>query len=340
MAKAANSHNALVLPGAVSRGAFEAGVIEALAESAVRIDRIVATSSGALNGVAFAAAIRNGTEIQTAKLLTKTWIEMGSWRDSFAFNPINWMRGRGLSDRSGLLKLLNGLIKPAGAVEGEKRDVELRIIVAPLNGISGAIGDREATTYEKLLSFSGKDFDTEEGLAKIFAATTAACAFPGLYAPVYIPGLGPCVDGGAVNNAPIMYALDENDVSRVLVPVPFPAIMPAAASIHGIHLLNHLIEILINERLYRDLKNAQTINRDIKRLRHMVDQGKLSEENFHHIQSILEIREVDIFEIRPQHALCGNAFSGFFSKRDRIRLVEAGKTAARLAVQEMPKSKT
>jgi predicted acylesterase/phospholipase RssA len=46
-------HCALILPGAVAKGAYEAGAIEELTHREIRIDRIVATSSGALNGVAY-----------------------------------------------------------------------------------------------------------------------------------------------------------------------------------------------------------------------------------------------------------------------------------------------
>jgi NTE family protein len=49
---------AIVLAGAVARGAFEAGVIRALADADVKIVRIVAASAGALNGTVLASAVR------------------------------------------------------------------------------------------------------------------------------------------------------------------------------------------------------------------------------------------------------------------------------------------
>ena len=108
-------------------------------------------------------------------------------------------------DQRGLRSMLEGLVKPCLAMSTE--DVELRIIVTPLRGVRGAIGKMPATVYEEVLSFNGRDFDEPESLARVINATLAACAFPGVFAPVDLPGLGPCIDGGAVDNAPIAYGL-------------------------------------------------------------------------------------------------------------------------------------
>jgi predicted acylesterase/phospholipase RssA len=211
------SHFALVLPGAVARGAYEAGVIDVLAGQELHIDRIIATSSGALNGMAYAAGIRSGRAKEMAAELVSAWIELGSWNDSLTFNPWNWLSGKGLSGHEGLLKMMRTLVKPCA--KSAKREVEFRIIVAPLNGVVGKIGRKPATTYERIIHFTGKDFDTHESLERMFKVATAACSFPGLFAPVELDGLGPCIDGGAVNNAPIAYALAESNVKRVIMAV-------------------------------------------------------------------------------------------------------------------------
>ncbi len=320
------SRCALILPGAVAKGAFEAGVVDVLAEKNVRIDRIVATSSGALNGVAFAAGIRSGRPREMTGKLVDTWISCGGWHDSLSFNPLHWLTGRGLSDQRGLMKMLTDLVVPC--TQSEKHDVELRIIVSPLNGVSGKIGASSATTYEQVLEFKGEHFDTQEGLAEIFEATTAACAFPGLFAPVEVRGLGPCIDGGAVNNAPVSYVLKEGGIDHIYMPVPFPSHILGAAPTRGLSFLNHLIEILINERLFRDLKTAHEINEDVKDLERLRDEGILNKEQFAAVKGVLEIDHVRISEIRPIKTVCGNAFSGFFSGKDRVKLVAEGRKAA------------
>jgi hypothetical protein len=104
--------------------------------------------------------------------------------------------------------MLRRLVTPCPETAA-KQEIELRIVVAAINGVRGAIGKKAATTFEKVLSFSGVDFDTQEGLERVFQCASAACAFPGLYSPVELPELGPCFDGGTVNNTPIAYALEE-----------------------------------------------------------------------------------------------------------------------------------
>jgi predicted acylesterase/phospholipase RssA len=320
---------ALILPGAVAKGAYEAGVIEVLVEQDIRIDRIVATSSGALNGVAYAAGIRSGHEQEMAAKLVDAWVEGGSWNNSFSLSPLNWLSGRGLSDSSGLLKMLRGMVVPS--IKSAKREIELRIIVSPLKGVQDTIGKRAASTYEKVLCFSGEDFDTAEGLERIFKVVTAACAFPGLYAPVELPGIGPCVDGGAVNNAPVRYALDECDIRHIIVPVPFPSVMPPSAPLSGWGLAGHLTDILINERLFRDLKDANIVNREVAQLEGLVTSGVLNAEQLKAVISILKTRIVQITEVRPAQPLSGSSFSGFFKKNDRVALIAEGREAARKA---------
>jgi predicted acylesterase/phospholipase RssA len=334
MTKQKESHFALVLPGAVASGAYEAGVIDTLAQEDVRIDRIVATSSGALNGMAYAAGIRAGREKEMAETLADAWLELGSWNDSFSFNPLHWLSGRGLSGHEGLLKMMRALVKPCS--ESKKREVELRIIVAPLNGVVGNIGGKPATTYERIVHFTGKDFDTQEGLDRIFQVVAAACSFPGIFAPVDLPGLGPCIDGGAVNNAPIAYALSESNVKRVIMAVPYPSIMPPPKSLSGVALLTHLAEILIHERLYRDLNEAQTVNQDYDDLQKLVANGVITPEQLLEIEKVLIVRKVEITEIRPRESLKGTPFTGFFKKEARARLIDEGRKAAKDTLAKIP----
>ena len=191
----------------------------------------------------------------------------------------------------------------------------------------GKIGRVPSTTYEEVITFKGKDFDTAEGLKRIFEVTAAACAFPGLFAPVDLGALGPCIDGGAVNNSPIAYALRENDVNHIVMPVPFPSLMPVTAPKSGMGLLNHLIEILINERLYRDLKYSHEVNENVLDLDRLAAEGIIDINQLKIVKEILGIRGVLISEIRPEKSLCGNPFSGFFSKKERKQMAFEGRKA-------------
>jgi predicted acylesterase/phospholipase RssA len=320
------NHSALVLPGAVARGAFEAGVIQVLAENDVRIDRIVATSSGALNGLAYAAGIRSGREKELADKLVQYWIENGEWNNSLSFNPLTWIKGSGLSSQSGLIKMMREMITPCEA--SARREVEFRIIVSPLKGVTSRIGQIPATTFEKGLEYGNEDFDSQERLETLFKSVSAACAFPGLFSPVDLDGLGPCIDGGAVNNAPIGYALRELGTNRVIMPIPFPALMTQDPKTSGFGLVNQLIEILINERLFRDLSDAELMNESFDQLGAMVLQGLLTQEQFELVTNTLQLRKVETTEVRPLRHLEQSSFSGFFKKADRVELIAEGRKAA------------
>src|SRR6185312_8365862 len=88
----------------------------------------------------------------------------------------------------------------------EPAPVELHVVVATLRGRLGHIDGEPATRYSELLSFPGEDFDTPAALERIFVAATASAALPVLFAPVDLPGVGLCSDGGLVNNTPILAA--------------------------------------------------------------------------------------------------------------------------------------
>jgi predicted acylesterase/phospholipase RssA len=197
---------ALVLAGAVAQGAFEVGAIRALARSDAHIARIVATSSGALNGTVLAAALRRRDPIGGGEALAGLWRDHASWNEVFHTSFRDLLRGEGLSDQKRLRGLLRDHIPPSPLVEPAA--INLRLIVAALRGCQGAIGARPATTFESVRDFHTEDFATAAGLERVFTAAVASSAFPLVFAPVEIEGLGPCVDGGAVNNTPMKWALD------------------------------------------------------------------------------------------------------------------------------------
>ncbi len=323
---------AVVLAGAVAKGAFEAGAIHELARRNVQIVRIVATSAGALNGALLASAVRTRSVAASADRLVELWRDRAGWSDVFhaSFHAVTTRQG--LSDRTRVLELLRREIKPSP--QGD--DVALRLLVAPLTGTTGVIGDHPATTYEAMLEFFGVDFATQPALDRLFDAATASSAFPLVFAPVDLGALGLCVDGGAVNNTPVKWALDGTEDERidaiVIVATSAELRTTPPAELHGVGLASHLADMLIGERLYRDLHEAETINARLAALTALADTGVITPTQ--HAQILTAIgwqgwRRVKLIQIRPLEELPGSSFSGFFDEQLREQYIATGLARAR-----------
>jgi predicted acylesterase/phospholipase RssA len=320
---------ALVLAGAVAQGAFEVGVIRALVRTDVRIARIVATSSGALNGTVLAAALRRRDPIAGGETLAELWREHAGWNDVFHTSFRELLRRDGLSDQKRLLALLREHIPP-GPVH-DPAPINLRLIVAALRGCQGAIGARPATTFESVCDFDGEDFATAAGRERVFTAAVASAAFPLVFAPVEVDGLGPCVDGGAVNNTPMKWALDGPvgaEIDAVVVVSTSVERRTVAPDVSGLApLAGHLAGMLVDERLYRDLRECAETNAGLTALDQMVADGKLTPALLREIKQVLGLadrRAVDVLCIRPITELRGNAFAGFFDAGLRREYLDIG----------------
>ena len=319
----------MILTGAVTRGAFEAGALKILAAHRIPVRRIVAVSSGALNGAVYAAAIRARREEAMAEELIGLWTKQGGWRDVIHINVGHLLRGKGLSDQDKLLSLLRGSIRPARTAH--PAPVELRIVVAPLRGAEGAIGQSAATTYTKLLSFRGEHFDDPRLLEEVFTATLASAAFPCLFTPVEVPGAGPCIDGGFVNSAPLRYAYDDSEgapIDAVVVIAPTPThVARPARRYRGRDLIAHVIDILFNELIYNDMRAALSVNETLRAFERLVQEERLGPEVSERIKAAIgwqDRRVIPVIPIRPLDPLPGDVFSGFFSASTRQRYVDVG----------------
>lgn len=327
---------ALVLAGGVARGAFEAGVLKVLADTDLRVARIVAASSGALNGTYFASAIRARRRREGAQELVDLWRSSGGWSDVFRLNVLDILHRRGIADTSRIRSLLRRNIRPV--VRADPAPINLRIIVAPVEGNLGSIGDRPATSYEQMLEFDGVDFDSADGLERVFNAAIASSSLPLLFAPTYVPGVGDCVDGGAVNNTPVEYALDDllgQEIDAAIVISPTVALHRfTTRRLHGTRLIGQYIEMLINERLYRDLRHIEEVNATLARLAALdLEAGSLAA-----IKRALGreyARRLDVVTIRPLEPLPGTTFSGFVHRAEREAYIDIGITRAEQVLRQL-----
>ena len=320
--------DALILAGGVAKGAFAAGAVHCLAQrTPLRVRRIVGTSSGAISAVFLAAAVRDGRDLGVAAAeLVALWRTKATVADAFDVSPGALATRTGFSTNRKLLALMRKYVRPARG----RRPVELRLVMTNAAGDIGHLSDAEATTFEHVARFSGSAFDTEKGLEAVFRAACASAAFPIAFQPVDVPIRGknaPCFDGGLVDNAPVKLAVDDPYVSRVFVVVPYPLVYEPTTRLAGGPLLIHLAEILIQERLYRDLREAHATNEALARLEALVPDRRAR-------ATILDAlgwrgrRTIEIVELRPAASLPGGAFEGLFRPALREAYVQAGEQAA------------
>lgn len=324
---------ALVLAGGVLKGAFEAGALEVLAARGIGVRRIVAASSGALNGAAYAAGVRARRDAGAARDLVQVWLDEASLRGAIHPSLGAILRLQGFSDQTKLLELLRRHVRPSAVAD--PAPIELHVVVAPLRGVEGAIDGEPATTYSQVIGFSGDAFDDTAGLERLFVAVTASAALPVLYAPVDVPGLGPCTDGGLVNNTPIGIAFgpnhgDELDAIVVLTPTPSLFNTPSATP-RGLGLVAHQIDMVFAEWLYRDLRRAMRVNDGLARLDALAARHGWSAADVDEIKRALGYagaRNLPIVTIRPRARLPGTLLSGFTDRGIRRAYVEIGRARA------------
>ena len=330
--------DAVVLSGAVTMGAFTAGALAALtspdAREHLRLDvrRIVAASSGALNAAYYASAICAGTDLDAGLRLTQIWLEEGTVSGGFAVSPRGVITARGISSDAKLLALLREHVRPLPA---PRRPIEVRFIVSTTRGATRSIAGHAATTFEVVRTFDESAFATDDSLDAMFQTIAASSAFPGIYEPVPLTIDGEihdCVDGGVTSNAPVREAIgDDRDVDRLFVILPYPRLVAPSTDLHGLALVARIAQMLVQERLVRDLEDAYDVNLALARLEALEpDEARRA--------PILDAlgwskrRAIEIIEIRPEHPLEGNAFSGLFSRDLRVAYSEAGSLAAKHAL--------
>ncbi len=332
---------ALILAGAVAKGAFEAGVLSVIARKNFDVSSIVATSAGALNGSLFAAGIRYQRLPEAADIIRHLWEEQARWGKIVKPSLSGVFKGRGFSTTAaleellgeGLSRIIGGAGGGAGSRSALKTPVDLQLIATRLAGESYGNGSPATTTFEHAIAFAGDDFDSVRGRERVIRAAVASAAFPFLFVPVEFETLGPCIDGGAVNNTPISYALDAN-VDRVIVVTGNPLQLPGQPELTGLDLVGQMVDIVINERLFRDLAQARKVNAKLAQIDAVGSELGLSEEQRRGVKAALGWRSLEIVEIRPEAPLDGNAFSALSNKQLRHDYIQIGIEAAERALPE------
>jgi NTE family protein len=330
-----NDSIALIITGAVAKGPFHAGALSVVARRAVSVRSIVGTSAGALNAAVFAAGIVTGRVKHAARVAEEAWLDHASWSDIVSPSFSELFHGQVPSDAKrirhllaeSLERVLDATVTPDQPARG---DVELRLVATDLLGhVKSEEGANEPphTTFERSFVFTGADFLSRGGRDHLVECAAASATFPILFAPSKVEGR-PYVDGGAVNNAPISYAIEPFSDRRVVVVSGQPAQMEPPTSLGALGLLAHVVDILINERLFRDLRAARKTNAKLAAVEQALADPRVPEEIRNKVRSALDWQPLDITEIRPLSALAGNAFAGFGSRELRVAYFEEGRRRA------------
>lgn len=317
---------ALVLAGAVAKGAFEAGVLSVLAERGERISMLVATSAGSLNAAVYATGVRFGREKRAAEVLQQLWVEQADWKHIVDFSFLDALGGRGLLSTAALQGIVERGMNSVAESAEPAFEVSARLVTTVLRG-----QDSAATTFEHAIKLQDDAFDTPQRRRVVATAAVASAAFPGVFVPVEVAGLGPCVDGGTVNNAPISWAVEEG-ADRVIVVTGNPSAQPVEGKLAWLDLVGKEVDIAINERLFRDLRQAHRVNDKLSALSKELDRQGLPAEQKAAALAALGWKPLEIVEIRPAEPLAGNPFSALGQPALRREYTDLGRRAAERAL--------
>ncbi len=330
---------ALVLAGAVAKGAFQAGVLEQIAQAKLSIVRIVAASAGALNAGVFAAGIRYGRIELATEILTETWVRDAHWWKFLRPSLSGVLRGGLSSSREMATVVARALTHVVRGSTPPIADITLQLVVAALQGMPAESGPHGSatgdTTFEHIMEFSGPSFDSADGRRAVVMATMASAAFPLLFTPVHLDGIGYCVDGGAVNNTPVSYGLDSPEVRRVIVVTDNARQLVDQAPPRGFELVGRVLEMLVNERLVRDLVQSRKVNEKLARVESLTRSWGLSKAQRAELREALGWRAVELIEIRPEQPLAGTPFSGLADRGLREQYIDAGRVAGAAALARL-----
>jgi NTE family protein len=168
----------LVLSGGGSNGAVEVGFYKAIHEFGIKIDQVIGTSVGAINGAMIASGLPPDEIMNRWHQARPGSFLKWNWRELVT----RGMRARSLYDPQALRKFLKEAI-PARTFE------ELAI---PFMAVA-----TDALTGEPA-PFEGGD---------LISAVQASCAIPAIYPPMLLNGRQ-YVDGGVSRQVPIDLAID------------------------------------------------------------------------------------------------------------------------------------
>lgn len=356
----------LVLAGAVAQGGFEAGALGMLAQKnpTMRIRRIAGTSSGALNAAVAAVGVATRQFGKAAEVLQKMWAAEACLGQIAKMGPHSlweelsiWLHLRGVLETTQLENLVKEAI--AEVISGwdgkTTDDVTLTLVTTNLNATEPRNGVPLAR-FEQPVVFRKKDLLDRECPDRLAKAAAASATFPVLFAPTLFAdrsgeeGGGavknrpnPCIDGGAVNNAPIGYVLREPqadgrraaksespDVQSVIVVTTEFSQLQWEKELGGLQLAARIASALIDERIAYDLAEALDVNARYAAIVKALAAANIVDGTRQDILVAAGLWPVDLYLVQPNPALPGDSFSGFLNPKQRAEDIQAGRVSKML----------
>jgi hypothetical protein len=117
----------------------------------------------------------------------------------------------------------------------------------------------------------------------------------------------------------------------VIVIIPSPRVSHKDAPDTIGTLVGRIADIIVQERVYRDLREAEQVNERLAALQNVAAKLKVPVEELRAAAGLKGARHVEIVEIRPREAP-PNPFAGFYCSSVREKLIEQGRVAAREAL--------
>jgi predicted acylesterase/phospholipase RssA len=297
--------SALIVAGAAGRGPYAAGALSKLArDPRFDIRHVAGTSSGALNAAVYAAGLRVGAAAEAADHLCDLWRRQAHWNHIITH-----------AQRVDIVRKALERFRDRRSVH----DVDLEIVVTSLRGQNDRYG---YLRFERPWQFSSGHFANAGGIAEIAEVSVLSSTIPGVFPPARYGDQGQFWDGGVVNNTPIGNALKKDQsIDHIIVVTNDSTRVDPADKEYGRLALPRLLEMIIEERLSRDLYEARSFNDELKALRRAgFDLGA--------IQATVKWKLLQFLEIRPRRDVEGDLVSGFFSSSEREHSIELGQETA------------
>lgn len=208
----------LVLGGGGARGFFHVGVIKAIQELGIKIDKITGTSIGAIIGTIYAA----NPQIDLEKLVSE--LDYLKMLKTSAF-------GTGKSSTRGIEPLLKSFIPVT----------DFSQLKIPFSFNTTDINQKEEVIFNQ---------------GDLFPGLLAAISIPGVFPPVKI-GERYLIDGGVINNLPVPLIKDTNNIIVSDITGPIKKIDNNASAPDVLYSSVAFMQLRIGQEEIKKLKNQK-----------------------------------------------------------------------------------